>query len=931
MKKDSTSRFEAFFAGLNPVHIQGMAIVLCSLITFSAFYYFYHSATTPTDENIFIPAPSELYVTTPIPTIVDSSVIQSSIPDEIPAGVFIVDINGERLNTFGQLQTVLGSFDPKDTLEIVTFLPEDSRRKSFFALREQLQASNIIELKSVVRVVSVTKGGSSDRAGIQRGDLIIQIDNESFESANEADRILKTLPAGSTLIYDVLRQGEVLRLDVELSQFGVPFSMVLVGVLGFFTLGFGVYLTCSVPNSLAGQSIGWMLIFLSSAILLAPSFSFSNAPLFNLHRTGSFIGALIFFTLFTISWIFFPKNRADLKPFRLGVPVAYLILGLFGYLAYSNLSFGLALASMNVSSIALPLFWYRTGILDKEYQKIAKNILLFAIPIFIIILLQTIFATFILSFYALNFITSICFSALAFVYLYNIGRFSLFDLDIRIRRSIQYWLVRITWSVLLFVMGLALLIWFSTWDIPFPDFHIVGNAIEFGAGSGNNTSLNRLAISILGIGAFLALLRTFRLGDLWINRRYYQRSYDYRQVNSQVHQLVTNNITITDLSYRFSLLLNETMLLEQSALILKNSGTGVLKSYVIEIDKPFTWQSEDALLQHIFSTMEKSQNEIRIEQFDLPVRKSLQNSGFELAFPLFSRKRMFGVILLGSKLAETTFDQEDVAFLNMINHQVSVAYENAFLYEQLTEQERLKQELRLARHIQLNSLPQKTPQVHGLQVVGASNPAYEVGGDYFDYLQHEPDELTVVVGDVSGKGTSAALYLSKVQGIMRTLYEFRLSPAELFVKTNALLRKEMERKSFVTVLGAQFDMKKKTVTIARAGHLPLYKYSPESKEIISLTPHGMGLGMADTSLFKRHLQQETLTLHSGEVYVLASDGVTELKVPGGEEFEEHRFCHAIQKHAHLSADEILEHLQSELKAFCPVQNDDQTIVVVKIE
>jgi serine phosphatase RsbU (regulator of sigma subunit) len=105
-----------------------------------------------------------------------------------------------------------------------------------------------------------------------------------------------------------------------------------------------------------------------------------------------------------------------------------------------------------------------------------------------------------------------------------------------------------------------------------------------------------------------------------------------------------------------------------------------------------------------------------------------------------------------------------------------MAMENAFLYEELAEKERMKHELAIARRIQLASLPQKTPVVKGLEIAGSSLPALEVGGDFFDYLNGSTDHLTVVVGDVSGKGTSAALYMSKVQGILRSLHPREPSP-----------------------------------------------------------------------------------------------------------------------------------------------------------
>src|SRR5690606_18908610 len=116
---------------------------------------------------------------------------------------------------------------------------------------------------------------------------------------------------------------------------------------------------------------------------------------------------------------------------------------------------------------------------------------------------------------------------------------------------------------------------------------------------------------------------------------------------------------------------------------------------------------------------------------------------------------LIGIILVGEKLSETAYQNDDLLFLSAISGQASVAIENSLLYEDLANQERYKHELEIARKIQLASLPMKTPNIPGLDIVGASIPALEVGGDFYDYLNGKSDSITIVIGDVSGKGTSA--------------------------------------------------------------------------------------------------------------------------------------------------------------------------------
>ena len=146
---------------------------------------------------------------------------------------------------------------------------------------------------------------------------------------------------------------------------------------------------------------------------------------------------------------------------------------------------------------------------------------------------------------------------------------------------------------------------------------------------------------------------------------------------------------------------------------------------------------------------------------------------------------------------------------------------------------------------------------------GVSVPAQEVGGDYFDYLDGNDGQLTVMIGDVSGKGTSAALYMSKLQGIVRSLHGFDLAPRQLFVRTNDLLGRDMERRSFVTVLGAFFDSPARTLTVARGGHLPLYQWVAATGAVRRWLPRGLGLGLTASERLRQRTRGTAPRLRAG--------------------------------------------------------------------
>ncbi|HPI74816.1 MAG TPA: PP2C family protein-serine/threonine phosphatase, partial [bacterium] len=312
-------------------------------------------------------------------------------------------------------------------------------------------------------------------------------------------------------------------------------------------------------------------------------------------------------------------------------------------------------------------------------------------------------------------------------------------------------------------------------------------------------------------------------------------------------------------------------------------------------------------------------------------KQKLYEFGFRYLVPIYSSDRLRGLFLLGEKRSESPFYQEDYQFLRSISQQVSVAVENALLYEQLAQRERLRHELEIARRIQLASLPQDTPQVQGLDIAGWSLPALEVGGDYYDYLNGSEDELTIVVGDVSGKGISAALYMAKVQGILRSLHSFHLSPRDLCIHLNGLLDRDLEKSYFVTALAAAIKATEHRLILTRAGHLPLYHFRMATHRVELLTPRGIGFGLDQKEIFEQELEEYRIVYQPGDVFLFVTDGVTESRNRDGEEFGEMNLMSLLLQHADKNARQLCRQVVQELQRFAGVepQADDLTVVVVK--
>jgi serine phosphatase RsbU (regulator of sigma subunit) len=348
--------------------------------------------------------------------------------------------------------------------------------------------------------------------------------------------------------------------------------------------------------------------------------------------------------------------------------------------------------------------------------------------------------------------------------------------------------------------------------------------------------------------------------------------------------------------------------------------------------RPEPWRNACELADARFAdAVQKFAGEFRVEYLPDGIKERLVAAEFQFVIPIRSKERLIGVLLLGEKLSESPFTEGEMEFLAAAARQASVAIENAFLYEELAETERMKHELQIARRIQLASLPQSTPLLADLELAGVSLPAREVGGDFFDFLAAGKNRVTVVVGDVSGKGTSAALYMAKVQGILRSLQSFNLPPSEMFARANTLLRSDLERNSFVTAVSAAFDADTGRLVLARAGHLPVYKLDAAAGEVVRLAPRGLGLGLEDDGKFSSRIEERAVTMQRGDLFLFVTDGVTETRNQAGEEFGEERLKAFLRRVAALGAPEVRDALVEEMETFCAGReaDDDRTIVVVR--
>ncbi|HEX8069124.1 MAG TPA: SpoIIE family protein phosphatase [Pyrinomonadaceae bacterium] len=297
-----------------------------------------------------------------------------------------------------------------------------------------------------------------------------------------------------------------------------------------------------------------------------------------------------------------------------------------------------------------------------------------------------------------------------------------------------------------------------------------------------------------------------------------------------------------------------------------------------------------------------------------------------LAVPLGVGEKIFGLIYADSPLAEARFSQDHLTVLTTLASVAAIRVENARLVEEQLDRERLDRELTLAREIQQRFQPTCPPQVPGFELQGISFPCYEIGGDYYDFIRREDGRLIIALGDVSGKGTSAALLMSSLHAAIHAQIATHQALAEIISAVNRYLADTIPPNRFVTLFCAELDPPTGTLAFINAGHNPpLIAHAAGTME--QLGAGGMPLGIMPAAPYREGRTQ----LNPGDALVIYSDGVTETQNAAGEEFGPLRLYDVVARNLEASAAGIRDKIESALTKFAQgtPSVDDITLVIVK--
>jgi len=316
------------------------------------------------------------------------------------------------------------------------------------------------------------------------------------------------------------------------------------------------------------------------------------------------------------------------------------------------------------------------------------------------------------------------------------------------------------------------------------------------------------------------------------------------------------------------------------------------------------------------------------DSFD-DLKKYLYKNGFRLILPITTNNIVETVVCLGDKLNKTEFSVSDIQFLESLINLCVISLDNTVLFSDYVNMQKIENELKIARDIQIALLPKETPVLNNYSLTGCNISALHVGGDYYDYIKLCENKYALVIADVSGKGTPASLLMANIQSAVHSFLKFYdddFNIKNATQKINELIFSNTSSEKFITFFWGILDMEKNTFTYVNAGHNPPFHFSDGS--VNTLNEGGLMLGVIESGI---DYSSGAIDLNPDDVLILYTDGVSEAKNCVNDEFSEERIKYVVSENKSLIPSDIQNKLLNEIKTFTSGVNqfDDITMIILK--
>lgn len=784
----------------------------------------------------------------------------------------------------------------------------------------------------------VKENGVTWNAGIRNGDIFLEIEKQTVINPNVAQRILNSIQRGEYALYKIQRGDEIFETKVEVKKL-INFNQLGFSLLSFIWFFVGFIILMAKPDGKIQKKfylVGLLsIISLMSVYLVGkPAKDFNTLLiiidfLFIIGVIGlPFVLMDFFFTypkessFYKRKWIkklifllpiIFIVIVLTLKIFVLNYIIAFTaLLPLYQYIFNFLMIFGFITGGV---SLVINYFSFK----DKSERK-KYSLIVLAYVLGISVMLFTIFVSPIVTDSIFN--SPEWYMPIAFVFIipvafgYSIFKYQLMDLSIVVKNTITYGTATLSLAIIYFGI-----------------IYLVGQTLSQVIGTEYQGYIAGI-IFIIFAAVFQSTKNRFQ--D-YITMKIYPEQFAHQKVLIKFSNDITTVVGFDNILDMMKDTYVNTLKIDKFGIIIKTDED---ESY--KLIKKVGIKSNNFDLPVNLNLVKKILYEKK--QFDkVPV---IDNSEFEKVLPeivnelikediytiipLVIKSKIIGLLLFGLKHAGSKFEGKDLELLTASANQAAIAIENARLYESEAEKLKIQKELQLARKIQENLLPKCIPDMNNLDICGIMKPAMMVGGDYFDLITVSNNKLFVIVGDVSGKGLSAALYMTKLQTMVSMLCTDKITPREVLIELNKKIYGVMEKKSFITISIALFDTEERTVRISRAGHMPVILV--KNGAIVNYKSPGIGVGLDSGKIFEETLVEEVINLEKGQIYSFYSDGVVEEMNEHNDLYGTENYSVTIQNNQSKQSSEIMEEVFTSLKTFRGKreQSDDITVVIVKV-
>ncbi len=772
-------------------------------------------------------------------------------------------------------------------------------------------------------ITQIIPGGVADIAGLKDGDFLIGINGNELSPKISPMEILNRY-SNEYITYTIIRNGSVLEIPIWVYKF-TNYSFLIFWITGLAFLIVGSVVGYAKPKELtsklffffsAAASIGLVLYSgTSPAGSIQPELLTQWQKFFIITINVAFsAGAVLIPPLYVHLFMTFPV-KYEFKRRKLFLMFLYALVIIPTVVSLSVGGNNRAI-SIYILQVA-PVLYFITGTiffrrsvskvtepaLKKSLGIISKGFLTGGIGITYYLLYNIIINKPVFLINPVFYIPGILVIAIPISFGFSIMKYRIFDTEYIVKKSIVFGIVTISIVLLYLVMVYILNSFFR--DI-------------FGGS-------NQLMIITFIIIFTFSFDFVNKQAKSFVDKQFFRENYNYRKSLLDFSKDISYVTNIEELVLKIRNFLNETVGIE--VFNLRVISPVFIKSLNLSHNP-----ERDNLFRKLFPVNQDfiSLNAATLNDLKLSGNEINLLEGIHLIIPIRHKNEIIGALTFGSKKSGKAFSEEDIDLLKSFASQSAVSLENTRLNLEQINKQKYEEELNIAKRIQNSLLPEEKILHSRLAISGYSEPAREIGGDFFDVIKLSDDKVFVAIADVSDKGIPAALYMSQVQSVIQFAAKIFQSPKAILQEINKQIYGQFNKSSFVTILLALFDLNENKVHVARAGHTPLLLLRDEKIEYIYTK--GIGAGLDKAEIFDKNIEEKSYDILNDDLFLLYSDGVSETMNPQKEMFGDENIRNVLLQDSDVSPDNLKSSLLQSLKDFRgnAEVHDDITFLIVKV-